>query len=138
MTLIAVIDDAGCMTFHKRRQSSDRNLLARIIEIAKSNIVWMDSYTAAQFHRPFEYNFRVSDLWPELVKDRDYVFMERPNARLKENMVDQVILFHWNRRYPGEEKFPLELKAPDWEKRKTDTFPGYSHKWITEEVWERV
>ena len=49
--------------------------------------------------------------------------------------IESVILYKWNRRYPSDTKFDLDLNG--WTLISTTDFPGSSHEKITEEVYIR-
>ena len=49
MVLVVATDDQGGMMFNKRRQSQDRILRARILDLAKDSRLWMNAYTGRQF-----------------------------------------------------------------------------------------
>ena len=49
--------------------------------------------------------------------------------------IEKVILYHWNRDYPADTYFDLDLT--DWKITRTEEFPGFSHDKITEEVYCR-
>jgi hypothetical protein len=49
--------------------------------------------------------------------------------------VDSVILYKWNRVYPADQYFAMDLSG--WKLVETVEFPGSSHEKITEERYER-
>ena len=49
--------------------------------------------------------------------------------------IEQLIVFHWNRAYPGD--FYLDIPLDQWKLVSTDEFPGSSHEKITKEVYVR-
>ena len=55
-----------------------------------------------------------------------------------EDEIRTVILYQWNRRYPADRYFPLELTDGSWELQRTEELKGSSHEKITKEVYGRV
>ena len=49
MIWIAIVDNSMGMLFNHRRQSRDRVLVQRILEITRGHALWMNAYTAAAF-----------------------------------------------------------------------------------------
>ena len=49
MIWIAIVDNSMGMLFNHRRQSRDRVLVQRILEITRGHAFWMSAYTAALF-----------------------------------------------------------------------------------------
>lgn len=46
---------------------------------------------------------------------------------------EELVLYRWNRSYPGDVTFPWPLTG--WKLVETADFPGTSHEKITEEVY---
>ena len=64
------------------------------------------------------------------------LFWQRPfHPGACEKEIEKVILYHWNRDYPADTYFDLDLT--DWKITRTEEFPGFSHDKITEEVYCR-
>ena len=59
MFLITEVDDSGGLLFNQRRQSQDRLLRARILDLTGDVPLWMDAYTAGLFELPSS-NIRVA------------------------------------------------------------------------------
>ena len=54
-----------------------------------------------------------------------------------ENVVaDKIVLYRWNRRYPADRYFPVNLN--EWTLISSEEFAGKSHEKVTKEVWERA
>lgn len=133
MNLIVCIDDRGGMLFNRRRQSSDRYVTERILDMARDGRLLVNSYTAKLF--PEEAVLRCEQPW-EAAQTQDYCFVEDKDVTVAAAKADKIIVFHWNRKYPADLFFPMDVLA----KRKllhTEEFPGYSHEHITMEVYTR-
>lgn len=137
MILIATVDDRNGLTFNGRRQSEDRVLREKILSLTKGRHLWMDNYTAKQFDVPLAPQIVVNDNYMTKAAPGDYCFLERLPFSFCKGVIDEVILFRWNRRYPWDVCFPVTLEPPKWQLTSIEEFPGYSHEKITMEVWKR-
>ncbi len=132
MYLIAVIDDRSGMLFNNRRQSRDRVLCERILSFAEEGRLLMNSYSAGIF-RDATGKITVDDDFLQKAGKGDYCFCE--NSLPDENEVEKIILFKWNRKYPADYYFDMDLTA--WNLAETEEFVGYSHDKISMEVYVR-
>ena len=53
MIVCVAVDDNLGMTFNKRRQSQDRVLRERLLELTQGRDLWMNSYSVQQFGSPY-------------------------------------------------------------------------------------
>lgn len=136
MKLIVCLDDRNGMLFNKRRQSADRVLSQRILELVGEGFLWMNGYSRKLFDETAE-NIRVDDRFLELAGKNDYCFAENVDVTSYINRADTVMLFRWNRAYPADMYFPMELITGSWKKVESIEFAGSSHEKITQEVYER-
>ena len=60
MILITAVDASSGLLFNHRRQSQDRLLRARILDLTGDAPLWMDAYTAGLFDPPAA-NIRVAE-----------------------------------------------------------------------------
>ena len=138
MRIIAVIDDGGGLMFNRRRQSQDRILRERILRLSDGARLWMNAYTRKQFDdAEAAERIQVDEDFLQKAADGDYCFVENAPVLPALDRVESVILFRWNRAYPSDMKFDVDLSAPPWTLAETDEFPGSSHEKITEEVYIR-
>lgn len=137
MIIIACLDDAGGMMFNNRRQSKDRILRDYILEQIGSDKLWMNAYTKKQFVDCEQENITVDEQFLEKAKAGEFCFIENVDVKPHIEKIEKIILFKWNRSYPGDFFFPMELLSSDWIMTKTEEFVGYSHEKITKEEYER-
>ena len=130
MKLIVCLDDNNAMAFHNRRQSSDAKVTGKIAELTKGHRLWMNSYTGYLF-ADFADNIRIADDFFAQAEKEDFCFAEITDACPFLSEVSELYVFHWNRVYPGDLRFP---KIPAKAKLLAE-FPGNSHKKITLEVY---
>ncbi len=131
MILIVCIDKKNGMMFNKRRQSQDRVVREKILTHTADGKLWMSPYSAKQFTEGGE--FIVDEDCVTKAGVGEYCFVEDKDFSLTQ--CEQVILYHWNRQYPGDKFFKEDLMANGYQKVSETEFPGYSHEKITEQIY---
>lgn len=129
MTYICCVDDYASLSFNKRRNSSDRFVIEDIINTVGEALLRVDTYTAKLFRDKQVPSLIVDDDCLENAKDGEFVFVERQNPSAYLKAGDQLILYHWNRHYPSDNR--LNLTGWDTLEITTGEFAGYSHEKIT-------
>ena len=137
MKLIAILDDRDGMLFNHRRQSQDRVLRQMILELTRPASLWMDAYTFRQFAGQEEPHIRVDEDFPYMAAPGDYCFVEDRAPGAFADRVEEIILFRWNRKYPGDLFFDIPLDKGGWQLTSTEEFAGSSHAKITMEVYQK-
>lgn len=135
LILIACVDDSMGMMFNKRRVSRDEAVIKRIIEIADNKRIWMSQYSYPLFENMKSDNIVEEDLFLERASSDEYCFVENISATDYENKIDRIILFHWNRSYPSDVKFNIDLN--EWKLNSSEEFAGDSHECIKMEVYSK-
>lgn len=131
MNLIVTLDDRDGMLFNHRRQSRDRVLTDRILELCGGKLT-VNAYTAALLEGK-NADLTVSEDPLSAAKPGEWCFLEDLSPAPAKGKIERLVVYRWNRVYPSDLKFNLDLSAM---KRvsKTD-FAGYSHEKITEEIY---
>lgn len=129
MTYICCVDDYASLSFNKRRNSSDRFVIEDIINTVVEAPLRVDTYTAKLFRDKQVPSLIVDDDCLENAKDGEFVFVERQNPSAYLKAGDQLILYHWNRHYPSDNR--LNLTGWNTLEITTGEFAGYSHEKIT-------
>lgn len=138
MILIAAVDNNYGMMFHNRRQSQDRVLRERVLELIKDKCLWMNAYTEKQFTEAAStVRICIDDDFLERAPFGDYCFVENNNISPYESKIEKIVLFKWNKTYPADFYFDINLNENGWKLISSDEFPGYSHDKITLEVYEK-
>ena len=132
MNIIICVDDNMGMMFNNRRQSQDRALRERILEITKGKNLYMNGYSASQFNEGS--NIIVDDSFLDKAQQGDFCFVENSDIRDYISKLEKLIIYKWNRNYPSD--FQFQLPLDDFCLESTFEFQGYSHKVITEEIWK--
>ena len=131
MNMILCLDNRGGMSFFGRRQSMDRVLRKKALDLA-GNELWMDTYSAGQFQEESPWIRVTGDPLTE-VPEEGWYFLELgdPDALLPH--VDKLAVFRWNRDYPSDRRFSTDdFLCPILR----EDFPGNSHETITLEVYQ--
>lgn len=133
MILIACVDDRMGMLFNHRRVSQDQKVNENILAMCQKKHLYMEEYSFKLFQNLNADIIRVIDNITSIQAD-EYFFTENPES-INENMVEKIILYRWNRKYPADQYFPIDIKT--WKLVNSEEFAGKSHEKITKEIWER-
>lgn len=137
MIVMVAIDEKKGMMFNHRRQSQDRILRKRVVELSKESRLWMNAYSYKQFAELKGAHLQVAEDYPEKATEGEYCFVEDKHIATYENRIERLILFKWNRTYPADMYLDIDVDKGGWKLVSTEDFVGYSHEKITQEVWER-
>ncbi|MGN0400266.1 MAG: ribonuclease Z [Blautia sp.] len=134
MYLIACVDDRMGMLFNHRRVSRDKKVSLDILDLCKENYLYIEESSALLFAEvPCEKIRIIKDFSSADLKGQ-YVFLENPE-KIQEQDTEEIILYRWNRKYPADRYFPIDLTR--WKMLETWEFPGNSHEKITKERYEK-
>lgn len=133
MNIIVCIDKNGGMSFFGKRLSQDRVLREKILEISSGSRLLMSSYSAKQFENTD--GIVVNDDFLNNAGQGDYCFVE--DKEITAENVESFYVFNWNRKYPADLFFDVDLKAEGFKKIKKEEFQGNSHDKITLEIYSR-
>lgn len=136
MKIIVCLDDRDGMLFHKRRQSSDRVLIDKIVEMTTHSTLWMDPYSQKLFDATKQ-NICADPLFLQRAAQGEFCFVENEDVSPYAASIEEIILFRWNRTYPADLYFPMALLSDFHKKGDTLTFCGNSHDMISMEVFIR-
>lgn len=133
MKLIFCIDKKNGMLFAGKRQSRDSVLYEEILKKIDKHCLWMSSYSAPLF--PSKENIFIDDDYSSKANEDDYCFIEDKGYAI--DKCQTIILYKWNRLYPSDTTFNIDLKSNGFKLTSKRDFKGSSHEKITEEVYER-
>lgn len=137
MIVIACVDDKGGMMFNHRRQSQDQQLRDYIAHMTGNARLWMNHYSASQFDTDSLPRLNIDESFLQEAVEGDYCFVENTPLAPYERWIEKIILFKWNRTYPADKYFDIDLASGQWHKVDDATFVGHSHDEITMEVYIR-
>ena len=132
MKLIVCLDDRDGMLFNGRRQSRDRRVCEQILKLTAGSALWMNSYSAKLFA---DADIRIEEDFLNLAGDDTYCFAENVDVTPFLPKAEEIFVFRWNRTYPSEQIFPMDLVACRYKKATVAEFAGTSHERITLEVY---
>ena len=135
MIAIVCIDDNGGMMFNNRRQSRDSILIDKIAEITKGSKLWLNKYSYSLFEDKNMSNINVDESFVLEAANGEYCFVENVSLKGYEKWIEKLIVFKWNRIYPKDFEFELDLS--EWKLAESSEFKGSSHDKITMEVYAR-
>jgi len=132
MIAVVCVDDRGGMLFNHRRQSRDRAVRADLLKESGGSALWMNAYSAKQF-QPLPPNVQVAEDFLSQAGPGELCFVEDQDLRGRDEQLEGVILYRWNRTYPADMYFTLPLDR--WTRKRHEEFAGSSHERITKEVY---
>ena len=135
MILIVCVDEKNGMMFNNRRQSKDRILSEHILKIVDKQKIWMNSYSKSAFDGQESLNITVDDNFIEKIEKNEYCFVENIDVNTIINKVDKIIVYNWNRHYPADRYFNINLE--EWVVDSENEFQGSSHEKISEKIYVR-
>lgn len=135
MIVMLCVDDKNGMLFNRRRQSKDRVLQQHVLALAGSSRLWMSPYSRKQFADTGLAEIIVDEAYLEKAETGDYCFVEDRDVIPYADRIEKVVLFRWNRNYPADTFFTLDLSRYTLEK--SEDFAGNSHEKITKEIYRR-
>lgn len=131
MQVIITVENRNGMLFNHRRVSRDQKISERILAYCKEKRLWMNAYSAKLFENNPQ--IRVSETFLE---QKDAIcFVEDQDVTPYLPEIDTIILFHWNRDYPADFFFTVDLS--EWNRIHREEFAGKSHEKITMEVYKK-
>lgn len=131
MNIILCLDDKNGILFNKRRQSRDRVLCERVLELSAGSRLLMNEYSAKIFP---EGNIIVDENFLENAQVGDYCFIENADFLRYTEKIEDVIIYRWNRVYPSDVKIDASFFSGR-EAVSTEDFEGSSHDKITEVIY---
>ena len=129
MKIIICLDDDFGMMFGGRRQSRDKVVCEKAIALADGGKLYINSFSEKLFA---EYDVTSDDEMLTKASDGDVCFLE--NMLPPEDTTD-LIVFKWNRRYPGDMHF--EPTKNGFTLTSSEDFEGNSHEKITMETYKK-
>ena len=131
MILVVCLDENNGLMFNKRRQSRDRVLISDLLCTAGEGTVCISPYSAPLFPEA-DRRVRVCNEPHLAAVEGELCFCEDFDPRLCADRIEGLIIYRWNRLYPSDVRFELDLS--DFRLVDTQSFTGSSHDMITKEI----
>ena len=136
MKIIVCIEDNGGMMFNGRRLSRDRLLIRDIERSVGQGMLRMSEYSAPLF-ADTSCLTTVSASFLEEAEPVDYCFVENRSLASYLPQIDEIWIYHWNRRYPADHFLDINPQACGFQLSSVTEFVGHSHQTITKEIFKR-
>lgn len=130
-TLVLCIDDKCGLAFNRRRQTKDRVQREHLKIQLGDTPLYLTPYTAKLM--------KTEPAWeelPEQFPEDGAIWVEREDPENLMKQADRVLLYRWNRSYPGDVFTGLPADA-GFQLMTEEHFEGSSHDDICCEVYER-
>ena len=134
MIVIVCLDERGGMIFNNRRQSRDKAVIDRIVEIVQGSKLWLSSYSKSLFDQ-VAILLEVDDNFLQKAGNGEFCFVENADITQYSPKIEKLYLFRWKRHYPADYYFPLDLA--EYRMIAQSEFMGNSHEKITLEVYKK-
>ena len=139
MIVAAAVDDRYGMLFNKRRQSKDVKLREHLMAYCEGKELRMNEYSMKQFTEISDRNLKlyIGDDFLEGAGKESICFVENVSVLAHADKIEKVLLYKWNRTYPGDFYFDFPLTEHGFHCTVIEEFAGNSHEKITVEEWIR-
>ena len=105
------------------------------MNLANSRAIRMSPYTASMFAGQKSGAKIISSIhFFEKAAESDFCILEE-SFPIDIDQFNKLIIFWWNRKYPGDVFLDVDLKNGTWFRQMTEEFPGSSHEKITMEIY---
>ena len=135
MRIIVCLDDYGGMLFNSRRQSRDRVLIADVMQDMGEKKICILAYSELLF-ADYAGRYTVVEDFASLPDD-SVCFVENVDVSPFLESISAVTVYNWNRVYPRDFVFDINLEKEGFSLMSSHEFAGYSHENIRKEVYER-
>lgn len=135
MEIIVCLDNNKGMLFNNRRQSRDSKVFEDISTYLRGELL-IDKFSEkliSSTNLPYK-NFE------NIVTDcntNSILFIENRSVKEIISQIDRVIVYWWNRDYPSDFSFDIDLIQEGFRSVSIIEFAGSSHEKITKEIFER-
>lgn len=136
MKVFICLDDNNGMMFNNRRQSRDEKVVKDIIKMVDGHSLWMNDYSAKIFDGYIE-KLNVTPSFLDNMGKSDFCFVEGDDVKKYIAFIDEFIIYKWNRKYPADKVFDIELYEFGFELQQIEEIGGKSHEKITKEIYIR-
>ncbi len=128
------LDDNNGMMFNHRRQSRDSRLIANLVDFASGRRILVNDFSAELFA---EYRVCVDTDFLKSAGCDDICFVENEDISSCIDRVHTLVIYRWNRKYPSDKRFNLDIVNLGYKLSEVTEFSGTSHDRITREVYIR-
>lgn len=132
MKLYVCLDDRNGMLFNRRRQSRDKAVLEDIRSQVPGDLT-IDPFSEKMIR---DAGIPCALLPEDAEPEQDaHFFLENRDPAALVAQADRVVLYRWNRHYPADVHWQIDLTGEGFSPSERTEFPGNSHETITKEVY---
>ena len=135
ITVAVCVDDEGGMGFGGRRQSRDRLLIGDLIRECGNRPLCIGDYSRSLFGDDSQVTV-LTDPFADC-PDGSVYFAELQPLKPHLERIGVLIVYRWNRLYPADLYFDVDLKESGFALVSSCEFAGSSHEKITKEVYRK-
>ena len=136
MKIIVCLDDYGGMLFNFRRQSRDRVLISDVMSNLGSQKLYITEFSEILFSE-YEGKYEIVKDFSNLTDENCVCFVENVDVSPFIDSISEVTVYNWNRVYPRDFVFDINLEKEGFSLMSSHEFKGYSHENIRKEVYKR-
>ena len=132
MKLVVCLDENNGIKFFGKRQSQDELQRKNLFELIGNSKLFVSEYSY-DLYKDFEFNFEIIDEKTKIIENSVFLY-EGDFLEKFLSLVDEIIVYFWNRNYPFDEVFEEFLKDC-WKEKEVFEFKGKSHDKITRKIF---
>ncbi|MFT4445069.1 hypothetical protein [Parvimonas sp. G1967] len=132
MKLVVCLDENNGIRFFHKRQSQDELQRKNLFELIGNSKLFVSEYSY-DLYKDFEFNFEIIDEKTKIIENSVFLY-EGDFLEKFLSLVDEIIVYFWNRNYPFDEVFEEFLKDC-WKEKEVFEFKGKSHDKITRKIF---
>lgn len=133
MIVSICLDDNNGVMFNKRRQSRDREVIREVI-LSTKGMLYIHPYSKLLFSE-YENSYACNEEFLDIAGVETHCFVENKPLIPYLNKINEIHIYRWNRHYPSDMKFEVDLSEKGFQKIEEYEFKGSSHEKISKEVW---
>ena len=135
MNIIVCVDNKMGTMFNGRRQSRDKVLCRKIVDLAGDGVIRVRPYSYPLFEDICA-NVICDDNYLNSALEDDFCFVEGDDVAPYAHSIKKLVIFRWNRDYPRDKVLDIDL-SHGWIAEHCEEFEGSSHDNITMEVYAK-
>lgn len=134
MVIVVCMEKQRGMLFNERRVSKDAAVFKDLMNSYPQKL-WINHYSSPLFNQFPQERLKIAEDFLQQAAEGDWCFVENQHVQPYESAIEAVVVYQWNRRYPADFYFDLDLTQ--WKLQSSEEFVGTSHEKITKELYRR-
>ena len=117
MVIVVCMEERRGMLFNKRRVSRDTVVYQDLLNSCPQKL-WMNRYSSPLFSQFPQERLGIAEDFLQQAAAGDWCFVENQRLQPYEPVIEAVVIYQWNRRYPADFYFDLDLTSGSYSRRK--------------------